>query len=226
MRFDRSGRLDRRAAVNRTPHALHTKGPDRPSGHGPAECVDSRGAPTMRAAGSVQAMPAVLVSLIAAVARNRVIGVGNRLPWHLPADLRRFRALTWGKAVVMGRRTHESIGRPLPGRRNIVITRAGPVMAGCERARSLEDALALAAPAPETVVIGGARCYREALPLCRRMYLTRLDADFSGDAWFPEWEPDEWVERARECVAPGETAPFGYAFLVLERHATERTSPV
>ena len=168
----------------------------------------------------------MLVSLIAAVARNRVIGVGNRLPWHLPADLRRFRALTWGKPVVMGRLTHESIGRALPGRRNIVITRAGTVMRGCERAGSLEDALALAAAAPETVVIGGARCYREALPLSRRMYLTRIDAEFAGDAWFPEWDPDEWAERERERIAPGVAAPFGYEYLVLERHATERNSPV
>ena len=167
----------------------------------------------------------MLVSLIAAVARNRVIGVEDRLPWHLPADLRRFRTLTWGKPVVMGRLTHESIGRPLPGRRNIVITRAGPVMEGCERAGSLEDALALAGPAPETVVIGGARCYREALPHCRRMYLTRIDADFAGDAWFPEWDPAEWAERERECVEPEDPVPFGYEFLVLERQATERTSP-
>ena len=170
----------------------------------------------------------MVVSVIAAVARNRVIGADNRLPWHLPADLRRFRALTWGKPIVMGRRTHESIGRPLPGRRNIVVTRGGRAPEGCERARSLAGAFEMAAQAraPETVVIGGARCYREALPLAKRMYLTRIDADFAGDVWFPEWNPAEWVERERECIAPGETAPFGYEFLVLERQSTERTSPV
>lgn len=167
----------------------------------------------------------MFVSVVAAVARNRVIGVKNRLPWHLSADLRRFRTLTWGKPVVMGRLTHESIGRPLPGRRNIVITRSGSVMSGCERAPSLPDALALTAGVPETVVIGGERCYREALPLSRRMYLTRIDEDFEGDAWFPEWDPDEWAERKCERFAPGETAPFAYEFVVLERHATERTSP-
>lgn len=166
------------------------------------------------------------VSVIAAVARNRVIGVDNRLPWRLPADLRRFRALTWGKPVVMGRRTHESIGRPLPGRRNIVLTRARRAPDGCERAGSLAEAFEMTAPAPETVVIGGARCYREALPLAERMYLTRIDADFAGDAWFPEWSPDEWVERECERVASGAAAPFGYEFLVLERQPTERTSPV
>lgn len=168
----------------------------------------------------------MLVSVIAALARNRVIGVENRLPWHLPADLKRFRAITWGKPIVMGRLTHESIGGPLPGRRNIVITRHGPVMEGCERAGSFRDALALTAGAPETVVIGGARCYREALPLSRRMYLTRIDADFAGDAWFPEWDPAEWTERERARVEPGETSPFGYQFLVLERQSTDRISPL
>ena len=168
----------------------------------------------------------MVVSVIAAVARNRVIGIDNRLPWHLPADLRRFRALTWGKPIVMGRRTHESIGRPLPGRRNVVVTRDGRAPEGCERAGSLAEAFEMTARAPETVVIGGARCYREALPLAKRMYLTRLDADFAGDAWFPEWRPAEWVVRERECIAPGGPAPFGYEFLVLERQSTERASPV
>jgi len=168
----------------------------------------------------------VLVSVVAAVARNRVIGIENRLPWHLPADLKRFRAITWGKPVVMGRLTHESIGRPLPGRRNIVITRHGPVMDGCERAASLRDALALTAGAPETVVIGGARCYREALPLSRRLYLTRIDADFAGDAWFPEWDAGEWRQCEHERVEAGEASPFGYEFLVLERQSTDRTSPL
>ena len=167
----------------------------------------------------------MLVSIIAAVARNGVIGVDNRLPWRLPDDLRRFRALTWGKSIVMGRRTHESIGRPLPGRRNIVITRRGSVSAGCERADSLRTALAMAADAPETVVIGGARCYREALPLAGRLYLTRIDSEFAGDVHFPEWDPAGWKERERERFAPGATAPFGYEFVVLERQPTDRTAP-
>ena len=168
----------------------------------------------------------MILSIVAAVARNRVIGNDNRLPWRLPADLRRFRALTWGKPVVMGRLTHESIGRPLPGRRNIVITRHERVMDGCERARSFPDALAMTAEAPETVVIGGARCYRDALRVAHRMYLTRIDADFPGDAWFPEWDPADWVVRERERFPPGEAVPFAYEFLLFERQSTERASPV
>ena len=138
----------------------------------------------------------------------------------------------------MGRRTHESIGRALPGRRNVVVTRCGPVLAGCVRADSLAAALAMTAGAPETVVIGGELCYREALPLAERMYLTRIDAEFEGDAWFPEWNPAEWAVRERERFAagagaggpsdPGPAGPparFGYEFLVLERQSTDRTSP-
>ena len=179
--------------------------------------------PPRRSAAAPRRSP--LVSLAAAVARNGVIGVENRLPWRLPDDLRRFRALTWGKPIVMGRRTHESIGRPLPGRRNVVVTRRGPVMEGCERADSLAAALALTAAAPETVVIGGARCYREALPIAARLYLTRIEADFEGDTWFPAWDPGAWIERERECVPAGAPLPFGYAFVVLERQSTERVSP-
>ena len=165
------------------------------------------------------------ISIVAAVARNRVIGVNNRLPWHLPADLRRFRALTLGKPVVMGRRTHESIGKPLPGRRNIVITRRGQVMAGCERAASFEEALTLAAGADETMVIGGMRCYRDALPVAARMYLTEIGAEFDGDAWFPERVPSEWIEVRRDRGPPDERAPFDYEFVVLERQSTARTRP-
>ena len=165
------------------------------------------------------------VSIVAAVARNGVIGVDNRLPWHLPADLRRFRALTLGKPVVMGRRTHESIGKPLPGRRNIVITRRTEVMPGCERAASFEDALSMAAGAAEVMVIGGARCYRDALPVATRMYLTEIAAEFEGDAWFPEWVRSEWVEVRREPRPPDAPAPCDYEFVVLERQSTVFTRP-
>ena len=152
-----------------------------------------------------------LVSLVAALARNRVIGAGNRLPWHLPEDLKRFKRLTTGAPVIMGRKTHESIGKPLPGRRNIVVTRQpGASWHGCEVVHSLEAALAAAGDAPEAFVIGGAELYALALPRADRMYLTLVDADHAGDAWFPEFDPADWRETARE---PG----AGFAFVTYER---------
>ena len=155
-----------------------------------------------------------LVSLVAALARNRVIGAGNRMPWHLPEDLRRFKRLTMGAPVIMGRKTHQSIGKPLPGRRNIVVTRRpGAAWAGCEVAHSLGAALALAAGAPEVFVIGGAELYRLALPRADRLYLTLIDADYAGDALFPEIDPAQWRETARE---PG----AGFAFVTYQRAPT------
>jgi dihydrofolate reductase len=157
-----------------------------------------------------------LTSLVAALARNRVIGIGNRLPWRLPEDLERFKALTMGAPVIMGRRTHESIGRPLPGRRNIVVTRQrGASWAGCVVAHSLDEALAAAAAAAEAFVIGGAELYAQALPRAGRLYLTLIDAEYPGDAWFPELDPAGWreIERAAAVGAGG----LGYAFVTYER---------
>jgi dihydrofolate reductase len=152
-----------------------------------------------------------LVSLVAALARNRVIGAGNRLPWHLPEDLRRFKRLTMGAPVIMGRKTHESIGKALPGRRNIVVTRQPDArFAGCEVAGSLDAALALAGDVPEVFVIGGAELYRLALPRADRLYLTLIDADYDGDTFFPDFDPADWRETARE---PG----AGFAFVTWER---------
>ncbi|ROR34659.1 dihydrofolate reductase [Inmirania thermothiophila] len=161
-----------------------------------------------------------VLSLIAAIDEGGLIGRGNALPWRLPADLRHFRAVTWGKPVVMGRRTFESIGRPLPGRRNIVVTRDPDWRAaGCERAASPEAALALAAGAREVMVIGGAALYRHFLPRADRLYLTRIHHRFEGDAWFPPIDPAQWVEVAREDHAPDADNPWPYSFLVLERRA-------
>ena len=127
------------------------------------------------------------VEIVAALARNRVIGAGGALPWRLPADLRRFKELTVGRSVIMGRRTFESIGRPLPRRRNIVVSRTlrNP-LPGIEIVPSLRRALELTGGS--AVVIGGARLYREALPLAAVLHLTHLDADFAGDTWFPEFQ--------------------------------------
>jgi dihydrofolate reductase len=152
-----------------------------------------------------------LVSVVAALARNRVIGAGNRLPWRLPEDLKRFKRLTMGAPVIMGRRTHQSIDRPLPGRRNIVVTRqAGARWDGCEVAHSLDEAIALAGDAPEVFVIGGAELYAAALPRADRLYLTLIDADYEGDTLFPAFDPADWRETAREPAA-------GFAFVTYER---------
>ena len=133
------------------------------------------------------------LALIAALARNRVIGHNNRLPWHLPADLRFFKRTTMGKPLLMGRRTWESIGRPLPGRRMIVLSRDPVYQApGCVVARSLDDALEKAGAVFEVMVIGGAMLYEQTLPLAGRLYLTRVEADVPGDAWFPDWDEQDW----------------------------------
>ncbi|GAB4437702.1 MAG: dihydrofolate reductase [Rhodocyclaceae bacterium] len=155
------------------------------------------------------------VSLIAAVARNGIIGAGNRLPWRLPEDLARFKALTWGHPVIMGRRTWESLGRALPGRPNLVVSRSERFRAeGARSFPSLEAALEACGDEP-AFVIGGAHLYAAALPLAQRMYLTEIDADFDGDASFPAFDRSEWIERSRE---PRRTASgLAFAFVLYER---------
>jgi dihydrofolate reductase len=158
------------------------------------------------------------LSLVAAVDRNRLIGRDGGLPWHLPADLKRFKAITMGKPIIMGRRTHESIGRPLPGRRNIVLTRSKRYAAeGCEVFASLQGALDALNDLPEAMVVGGAALYVEALPLCRRLYLTEVDADLAGDVYFPEFRADEWREVFSEGHAADAEHAFDYRFRVLDR---------
>lgn len=159
----------------------------------------------------------MLITIVAAMSRNRVIGIENRLPWRLPMDLRRFRDLTIGKPVIMGRKTFESIGKPLPGRRNIVLTHNPQLVAsGCLVAHSLAEALQLAAPAEEVAIIGGAAVYQEALPLCQRIYLTVIDADFQGDAFFPEQKASEWKECRRDVFEADAVNAYRHSFLILE----------
>lgn len=139
------------------------------------------------------------ISLIAALARNRVIGAGNRMPWHLPEDLRFFKATTLGHPVIMGRKTYASIGRALPGRRNVVVSRqANLQIDGVEIAHSLEAAVALCAEATEVFVIGGGELYALALPLATRMVLTEIDTELAGDTYFPAWDPTQWKEVTRQ----------------------------
>lgn len=158
------------------------------------------------------------LSVICAVAANGVIGRDNRLPWRLPADLKRFKALTRGHAIIMGRKTHESLGRPLPGRTNIVITRQPGYRAeGCRVAGSLEQALALATDDSEVFVIGGAMLYAQALPQANRIYLTRVHQEIPGDTRMPAWDEAAWRETAREDHEPDAANPYRYSFMTLEK---------
>ena len=158
------------------------------------------------------------VALIAAVARNGIIGAGNRLPWHLPEDLSRFRTLTSGHTVIMGRKTWESIGKPLPNRQNIVVSRQlGLRLDGVSVAHSLDEALAMAVQPDPVFVIGGEALYRSALPLAVLLYLTEIERDFHGDARFPPFERAEWREIAREAREPASGEGFAYHFATYER---------
>ena len=157
------------------------------------------------------------INLIAAMTRNRVIGRGNAMPWHLPEDLRRFRQLTLGHPVIMGRKTHESIGRPLPGRENIVISRRSDrVLPGIRLAGSLEEALGDAQAKP-VFVIGGGEIYRLAMPFADRIHLTEIAIEIDGDAHFPEIDPSEWMEIARETSSPDATLP--HVFITYARRS-------
>jgi dihydrofolate reductase len=153
------------------------------------------------------------ISLIAAVARNGTIGRGGRLPWRLPADLARFRQLTLGHTVLMGRRTWQSLGRPLPGRRNAVLTRDASFSApGCEAVHSIDEARALAGGG-ELFVIGGAALYAAFMPLADRLFITHIDADVAGDAVFPAIDPGQWrlVEETPGTVDPHNPLPHRFS---------------
>lgn len=159
-----------------------------------------------------------MVSLIAAASENNVIGKGNALPWSLPADLDHFRQTTAGHAVIMGRKTFESIGRPLPKRRNIVISRQADYQpGGVEVVTSITDAISLVPQSEEAFVIGGGEIYRQALPLADRVYLTRVHTDIEGDAFFPELDPAEWQEVSSRKGIVDEKNALEHSFLVFER---------
>jgi dihydrofolate reductase len=162
-----------------------------------------------------------MISIIVALAENGVIGSDNRLPWHLPDDLKRFKALSLGKPIVMGRRTFESIGRPLPGRTNIVVSRQpGLAIEGTVVAQSLDAALAAAGAAPEVVIIGGAGIFRQALPRTDVIHLTRVHARVAGDVVFPDLDPAEWRETAVEHHAADERHQYAFTFVTLRRAAS------
>jgi dihydrofolate reductase len=162
------------------------------------------------------------IALIAAVASNGIIGVDNRLPWRLADDLKRFRTLTIGHAVVMGRKTWESLPRALPQRQNIVVTRQrGYVATGAEVAGSFDDALALVRLPEPVFCIGGGELFRDALGRAQRLYLTEIDRDFAGDAKFPPRRNGDWKEVARESRRSEEPGAFDYAYVTYERAAPD-----
>ena len=158
------------------------------------------------------------LSVIAAMADNRVIGIENRLPWHLPADLQHFKKLTLGKPILMGRRTWESLPGLLPGRTHVVITRNRDYRAeGAVLVHSLEEGLARFADAPEIMLVGGAELYRQGLPLASRLYLTEVHIAPEGDAWFPEFDRGAWREVARVPGPSDERNRIPHTFVTLER---------
>lgn len=157
-----------------------------------------------------------LVAVVAA-SDNNVIGRGNGLPWHLPADLAHFKRLTMGRPMLMGRRTWEAIGRPLPGRRSLVLSRRAFCAAGAETVHSLEEARRLVAGEPELMIVGGAELYRLALPETDRIHLTRVHCVIEGDAFLPELPQHEWREVAREARAADERNGHAMTFITLER---------
>ena len=166
----------------------------------------------------------IRLSLMVAKASNRVIGRNNKLPWYLPNDLKYFKQVTFGKLVIMGRKTWDSLGKPLPGRTNIVITRqtdfqaeGAKVVATLDEAVTLAENVAFIEGQDEAVVMGGAEIYALALPKTDRLYLTEVHAEVDGDTWFPEYDTSEWKEIGREDFPAEGPNPYDYSFVVYER---------
>ncbi|OED44098.1 dihydrofolate reductase [Endozoicomonas sp. (ex Bugula neritina AB1)] len=164
------------------------------------------------------------LAMIAAVAENNAIGINNKMPWYLPGDLRYFKAVTMGKPIIMGRKTFDSLKKPLPGRTNIVITRDSQWShEGVNVVHSLDDAIDLAEGVAlingneEIMVIGGEQIYRMAMEKADRLYLTKVHQSFEGDAFFPEFDENQWVESSRQDLHSEDEEPLTYSYLVLDR---------
>jgi len=161
-----------------------------------------------------------VLSAIVAMSENRTIGKDNKLPWHLPADLKHFKEITTGHYIVMGRKTFESIGKSLPNRTNVVLSRDSQFIApGCHVVNTIETAIDMARKdqQAEIFIIGGAEIYRQLLPKINRLYLTVVHAEVEGDAWFPELSPNEWREVSREQHQADEKNAYAYSFITMER---------
>lgn len=159
----------------------------------------------------------MIISMIAAMADNRIIGKDNQMPWHLPADFAWFKRCTMGKPVVMGRKTYESIGRPLPGRLNIVISRdASLFIEGVTTVTSIEQALEVAAEVEEVMIIGGGAIYAACLPMANKLYITHIEAEIEGDTQFPDWG-NEFKETYSEAYQADEKNAYNMRFTILEK---------
>ena len=167
---------------------------------------------------SIQESPFRGLGLVVAISSNNAIGKDNQLLWHLPADLKHFKSITSGHTIIMGRKTYDSIGKPLPNRRNIVITRQKNLqLDGVEVVNSLDEALALCKGDEKVFVIGGAEIYRQAISICDKIELTRVHQEFEADAFFPELDKETWKEVWKEDHLPDEKNKFAYTFSTLER---------
>lgn len=158
------------------------------------------------------------ISLIVAMASNRAIGLNNQMPWHLSADLKKFKKITMGAPILMGRKTYESIGRPLPGRTNIIISRNPSYsQPGCRVCNDIDAALASCGEVKEVFIIGGSDFYKSMLPVADTLYLTQIHREFPGDTFFPEIDADQWIEVEREDIKDDPDVEFSYSFLKLEK---------
>ncbi len=158
------------------------------------------------------------LSIIAAMAANRTIGINNTLPWRIPEDLKRFKAMTMGHHIIMGRKTYDSIGKPLPGRTTVIVTRNPALkVENCLVAHSLQEAIAACSGDDEIFVVGGAELYGQALPFADTLYLTEVRQDVAGDAHFPAFDRAAWTETSREQCSQREPQPLGYDFVTYTR---------
>ena len=160
------------------------------------------------------------VSIIAAISENHAIGKDNKLLCHLPNDLKHFKEITSGHTVVMGRKTYDSVGKPLPNRRNIIITRQNITVNGCEVVNSIEAALGLCKNEAEVFIVGGAEIYKQSMKLTDRIYLTIVHKEFKGDSYFPEINKADWKEVSHEDHQPDEKHNLAYSFITLEKTQT------
>lgn len=159
----------------------------------------------------------MIKTIVVAISENHVIGKDNQLLWYMPSDLKHFKDITTGHTVIMGRKTFDSVGKPLPRRRNIIITRRSITIEGCEVVNSIEEAFSLCKDEPEVFIVGGAEIYKQAMSITDRIYLTIIYKEFEGDSFFPEINKQAWKEVFREDHQPDDRNPLPYSFITLER---------